>query len=84
MTRKRWSDLTGTRRTVFIAVAVVQVGLQGATLWDLRRRPADFVRGPKVMWAALSFVNFAGPVAYVILGREGDPACVEPILYDLS
>ena len=83
MKRQRWADLTGTRRAVLIAATVVQVGLQGATLWDLHRRPADFVRGPKAMWAALSFVNFAGPLAYVVLGRQGDPACIEPILYDL-
>jgi hypothetical protein len=49
---------------------VVQFGLQAAALWDLRRRPAAGVRGPKQLWAVAAFVNFLGPVAYFVLGRR--------------
>jgi hypothetical protein len=48
----------------------VQVGLQVAALVDLRRRPPDRVRGRKAIWAALSFVNFLGPIAYFAYGRR--------------
>lgn len=50
----------------------VQVSLQIAALVDLRRRPAEQVRGRKAIWAALSFVNFFGPLAYFKFGRVSD------------
>ena len=48
----------------------MQVGLLIAALVDLRRRPADQLRGSKAMWTAVSFVNFAGPLAYFVFGRR--------------
>jgi hypothetical protein len=36
---------------------------------DLRRRPADRVKGTKAAWAAASCVNVFGPIAYFVLGR---------------
>jgi hypothetical protein len=36
---------------------------------DLRRRPGDRVKGTKAAWAAASFVNYLGPIAYFVLGR---------------
>jgi hypothetical protein len=37
---------------------------------DLRRRPARKVRGDKRLWAAASFVSWAGPIAYFTYGRK--------------
>jgi hypothetical protein len=37
---------------------------------DLRRRPADQVRGPKVAWAMSFAVQPFGPIAYLSLGRR--------------
>ena len=45
--------------------------LLAAALADLRRRPAKRVRGSKKLWFGLSFVNFAGPLAYFAFGRKG-------------
>jgi len=40
---------------------------------DLARRPAAQVRGPKVVWFAVTFINALGPVAYFLLGRRKPP-----------
>jgi hypothetical protein len=68
--RKRWSELSPRQRTGILIAAVVQIGLQAAALVDLRRRSAHKVRGGKRFWAAASFVNFAGPIAYFLRGRR--------------
>lgn len=69
--RKRFSALPPRSRALIIVGAVVQFTLQGAALRDLKRRPAAQVKGPKPLWAALSFVNFVGPIAYLTFGRKG-------------
>ena len=51
-------------------LATAQGGLQYVALRDLARRPAELVNGSKVKWVALSFINFAGPVAYLVIGRR--------------
>lgn len=68
--KKRWSDLSTEQRAAVVGAAVVQVGLLAAALTDLRRRPSAQVNGSKAMWAALSFVNFVGPLAYFAFGRR--------------
>ena len=69
-TKKRWSDLSPRQRRAIIAAGVVQNGLLAAALIDLRRRPAEQVNGSKRLWLAVSFVNFAGPIAYFVYGRK--------------
>ena len=49
---------------------MLQVGLLVAALGDLRRRPSAEVNGSKAIWAAVSFVNFLGPLAYFAFGRK--------------
>jgi hypothetical protein len=68
--KQRWSDLSTEQRAAIVGAVVVQVGLLGAALGDLRRRPSAQVNGSKAMWAALSFVNFVGPLAYFAFGRR--------------
>lgn len=67
--RKSWADLSPRQRGFVIIGALVQLGLQAAALRDLRRRPAEQVRGPKWAWAAGTFVNTLGPVTYFLFGR---------------
>lgn len=74
MARKRWSDLSGGQKAAIVVAASVQISL-AATAWiDLARRPAELVRGPKPVWAAVIAVNFAGPIAYFGWGRRRNPA----------
>ena len=68
--KKRWSDLSGCQQAAIASMAVVEVGLLVAALWDLAHRKAEEVRGPRAMWAVLSFVDFIGPIAYFAVGRK--------------
>lgn len=73
---KRWSNLSPRSRKLIIAAAVAETGLKAAVLVDLRRRPADQVRGSKRIWTAAMLVNSAGliPLAYFLVGRRRNTA----------
>ena len=69
--RKRWSELSQGQQRAIMAAAGVQLLLAAAALLDLRRRPAEQVRGSKKLWAAAAaFVNLVGPLAYFAFGRR--------------
>lgn len=69
----KWGDLGPRNQRLIIAAAAVETSLKVAALIDLRRRPADQVRGAKWMWVpALTILNSAGfaPLAYFVFGRR--------------
>jgi hypothetical protein len=68
--RRRWQDLSDQQRRMVVVGAVVQIGLEMVALRDLRRRPAELVRGPKWVWVPAMSVNFLGPIAYFLVGRR--------------
>jgi len=68
--KQRWSERSPAQRRALVALGAAQVGFQLAALLDLRRRPAEEVRGSKRLWAAASFVNWLGPLAYFVWGRR--------------
>jgi hypothetical protein len=68
--KKRWRELTRAQRGVILIGALVQLVLQAAALWDLRRRTPDELRGSKAWWTAAAFVNVVGPIAYFLVGRR--------------
>jgi hypothetical protein len=71
--KKRWSDLSPRSRRLVVAGSAVEGALKIAALVDLKRRPAEQVRGPKWAWAtAIVLVNSLGavPVAYFLRGRR--------------
>jgi hypothetical protein len=68
--KQRWKDLSSGQRRAIVGAGIVQVSLMLAALVDLRRRPAQQIRGPKGAWVAASFVNTIGPLAYFIFGRK--------------
>lgn len=70
MAQKKWSDLTIGQQRAFYVAGAVETVLTAAALWDLARRPADQVRGPKVAWALASFVQPVGSIAYFVKGRR--------------
>jgi hypothetical protein len=69
---KRWGDLSERNRRIITVVAIVEAALKAWMLIDLKRRPADEVRGSKRLWAFSSVVNSAGivPLSYLIFGRR--------------
>jgi hypothetical protein len=62
--------LTASQRRSIVLAGIVQVTLLIAALIDIRRRPAEAINGSKLLWTALAFVNFVGPIAYFIFGRK--------------
>lgn len=70
MAKRKWSDLSPTQQAAVAALGVVEVLATTAMLADLARRPASKVRGPKMLWRALSVVQPVGPLAYFTLGRK--------------
>lgn len=70
MSRQRRRDIAARSRTEIIVGAVLHLLLQGAVLYDLRKRPESDVAGPKALWAALSFVVIIGPLSYFLAGRK--------------
>jgi hypothetical protein len=69
-TKPTWSEISGPRRAAIIVTGIAQISLLIAALVDIRRRPADEVRGSKKLWTALAFVNFIGPISYFVFGRR--------------
>lgn len=66
----KWADLTTAQRGSAAAAGALHVGLAAWMNRDLSRRSDDEVRGPKLLWRAASFVNFAGPISYFLIGRR--------------
>jgi hypothetical protein len=76
MPKRQWSDLSERTRRLLVAVAVADGALRVAALIDIKRRPADQIRGRKQVWAAVvAIVNSAGivPISYFVLGRRRQP-----------
>ncbi len=71
--QRKWRNLSESNRKLIIVVAVAESILKGAALIDLKRRPADQVRGPKWLWApVIAVINSAGvvPISYFLFGRR--------------
>ena len=75
--KRKWSERSRRSRTLIVAAGVVEVVLPVATLIDVKRRPADRIKGPKRMWTALAFINILGQIAYFAFGRRQRSAGVE-------
>ncbi len=70
MATQRWADMQLAQRRMLGVSFAVQLALLAAALIDIRRRPREQIRGPKGIWAGVSFINFIGPAAYFVFGRK--------------
>jgi hypothetical protein len=71
--KKRWQDLPEKQRRMIIVGVILEAVLKVAALRDLKRRPAEQVRGPKWLWGGvITVASSAGlvPAAYFVLGRR--------------
>lgn len=68
--RRRWQDMPLWAKIGTMVMVSIQVSLLASALADIRRRPAQQIRGPKWAWAAASFINFVGPISYFLFGRK--------------
>lgn len=57
------------RRFLWVLLAFEAV-LIVATERDIHRRPAQNIRGPKLLWRLIATQNIVGPAAYFGLGRK--------------
>jgi hypothetical protein len=71
--RKRWSDLTGSQKSIISVSGLVQMVLLLTALRDLRRRPPELINGSKRLWTYAVFVNYIGPILYFWKGRRAEP-----------
>ena len=72
MAKKQWKDLSPRTKRFILITGAFEGLLKIAALADLRKRPADQIRGSKKRWAAaIVLINSVGavPIAYFIRGR---------------
>ena len=56
---------------LLIPLLIIQLGLVVVALWDLIKR--ERTRGPKWVWVlVILFINFIGPIIYLVVGREDE------------
>ena len=48
----------------------VEVAVTTWCVRDLKDRPQELVRGPKILWAPALSVQPLGPIAYLVWGRR--------------
>lgn len=70
MAGKRWSELSSGQRALVVTAAIAELSLKILALIDIKRRPAELIRGPKNLWRAAMAVNLIGPVSYFAFGRK--------------
>ncbi|MCB0025643.1 MAG: PLD nuclease N-terminal domain-containing protein [Caldilinea sp.] len=68
--KKKWNEFSPAQKAGSIVAGIVQVTLLVAALVDIRRRPAEEIRGRKGLWAVFAFVNWIGPISYFLFGRK--------------
>jgi hypothetical protein len=68
--KRNWSELSTGKRTMTVLAGLLQVTLLIVALWDIQRRSEDEIKGSKKMWRGVVFINWIGPIAYFVFGRE--------------
>ena len=68
--KKSWGDMTPTQKKVVVVAGIVEVAVTAWCANDLKHRPAELVRGPKLLWAPALSVQPVGPIAYLLWGRK--------------
>jgi hypothetical protein len=68
--KKKWSDLSPRAKAAIVVGGTLELIMTTLALRDLRRRPAFGVRGPKILWLPVFFVQPVGPPLYFLLGRR--------------
>lgn len=67
---KRYRGLPPAAKGAVWALLVFELVLIAFTQRDIQRRPANRIRGPKLLWRVVATQNVVGPAAYFGLGRK--------------
>ena len=70
MPQTKWENLSDGQRTFLRIAAVAELTLKITALIDIKRRPAELIRGPKGVWRAAMLINLIGPLSYFAFGRK--------------
>lgn len=70
MAKESWSDMTPAQKKVVVAVGIAEVVVTAWCVRDLKDRPQELVRGPKILWGPALSVQPFGPIAYLVWGRR--------------
>jgi len=65
-----YQGLSPAKRRGVLALVALEGVLVALTERDIARRPADRIRGPKLLWRVIATQNVVGPAAYALLGRR--------------
>jgi hypothetical protein len=65
-----YQRLSPTAQRALWALVAFEAVLIGVAERDIQRRPAERIRGPKLLWRALATQNVIGPAAYYGFGRR--------------
>lgn len=68
--KKSWNDMTSAQKKLVVVAGVAEVVVTAWCVKDLRQRPAELVRGPKLLWGPALSVQPIGPIAYLAWGRK--------------
>ena len=68
--KKRWRDLSPLEQRTIVFAGAAELALTTAATRDLKRRPRQRIRGPKLAWLLSFVVQPFGPLAYLTLGRR--------------
>lgn len=74
--KKTWRDMSKGQRISVLVSGAVNLALLVAAQRSIAKTPDSNIRGKKVMWRALSFINFFGPVSYFLVGRRRESGLV--------
>lgn len=58
------------QRAAIVSLGLAELGMKIAAARDIQRRPADQIRGSKLLWRLALLVNTFGPLGYFLLGRR--------------
>ena len=65
-----WGDMSPMQKKLVVATGIAEVAVTEWCAKDLRKRPAELVRGPKLLWGPALSVQPVGPIAYLVWGRK--------------
>ena len=71
--KKTWKELSPAAKFGTITAALVQLSLLVAAQRDISHRPAEEIRGSKMLWRLATLVNFVGPGSYFTFGVKHLP-----------
>lgn len=67
---KLYKGLSPAARAAVWVLLAFEVVLIAMTQRDIHRRPADRIRGPKLLWRVIATQNVIGPAVYFGVGRR--------------